>query len=86
MIANPPFLIVRNPPARDNGRERAMGEETGLGHWVGQAAKRLAPKGHAHFIFRSERLIDLLAAIPPTCGSVVITPIVPRMGKDAKLW
>jgi tRNA1(Val) A37 N6-methylase TrmN6 len=86
VIANPPYFDrQKSTPARDNGRERAMGEQTELGHWVGQAAKRLAPRGHAHFIFRSERLIDLLAAIPPTCGSVVITPIVPRMGKDATL-
>ncbi|MEY2991960.1 MAG: hypothetical protein RI946_1354 [Pseudomonadota bacterium] len=86
VIANPPYFDrASSTSARDAGRERAMGEGTALHHWTTQAAKRLAPKGYAHFIFRADRLTALLGAIPASCGSVVITPIQPRMGRDANL-
>ncbi len=86
VFANPPYFDrTASTAAKDAGRETAMGEGTDLTIWVEQAAKRLAPKGYGHFIIRVERLLDLVSAIPSSCGSVVITPIVPRVGRDATL-
>lgn len=86
VCANPPYFDrTETTPAQDVGRETAMGLETDLAIWVQTAAKRLKPKGYAHFIFRAAGLAQLLGALPKSLGSVVVTPIVPRVGRDAVL-
>jgi len=86
VCANPPYFDrAETTPAQDAGREIAMGLATDLATWVQTAAKRLKPKGYAHFIFRAAGLGQLLAAMPKSMGSVVVTPIVPRAGRDAVL-
>ena len=62
-----------------------MGEDTPLRDWVRIAAKRLKPKGYAHFIHRAERLPDLLGAANEVLGSLQVLPISPRHGRDAEL-
>lgn len=86
VIANPPYFD-RNASvsARDFGREKAMGEDTGLVEWMKVAAKRLKPKGYVHIIHRAERLPDLMAAVPNVLGSVQILPLAPRIGRKAEL-
>ena len=86
VCANPPYFDRNETtPAQDVGRETAMGLAVDLSVWVQVAAKRLKPKGYAHFIFRAAGLAHLLAAMPKSLGSVVVTPIVPRAGRDAVL-
>lgn len=86
VIANPPYFDRKaGTEAADAGREGAMGEETPLETWVKVAAKRLKPKGYAHFIHRAERLPDVLAALPSVMGSVQVLPIAPRAGRSAEL-
>ncbi len=86
VCANPPYFDRNETtPARDRGRETAMGLSVDLSVWVQTAAKRLKPKGYAHFIFRAAGLAQLLAALPKSLGSVVVTPIIPRAGRDAVL-
>lgn len=86
VLANPPYFD-RNAgrAAHDAGREAAMGEATPLYDWVKVAAKRLAPKGMAHFIHRAERLPELLTAMPRYLGSIEVLPIAPRIGRAAEL-
>ncbi|MEM6888394.1 MAG: methyltransferase [Pseudomonadota bacterium] len=82
VIANPPYYDPDSRRAgRDRGREAAIGERTPLSTWVKVAAKRLAPKGQAHFIHRAERLPDLLSAMAPLLGSLEVLPIVPRAAR-----
>jgi tRNA1(Val) A37 N6-methylase TrmN6 len=86
VIANPPyFKASARRAARDAGREVALGEDTPLGEWVRVAAKRLVPKGLAHFIHRAERLPDLLTAMHETLGSIEVLPLSPRVGRAAEL-
>jgi len=86
VIANPPyFRRESSTAARDGGREGALGEDTPLEVWVQVAAKRLAPKGYAHFIHRSERLPDLLAACSGRLGSIEVLPLIPRSNRRAEL-
>lgn len=86
VIANPPYYDrAASVSATDEGREEAMGQDTPLRDWVRIAAKRLKPKGYAHFIHRAERLPDLLAAANEVMGSVQILPLVPRTGRSAEL-
>lgn len=51
--------------------------------WVKTAAKRLAPKGQAHFIHLTERLPDILAALPHEMGSIEVLPLAARQGRAA---
>ncbi len=86
VIANPPYFDRRNGhAAHDVGRETAMGEQTPLSTWIKVATKRVAPRGHVTFIHRAERLGDLLAAMPPTLGSIQVQNFQPRVGRDAHL-
>ena len=86
VLANPPYYRrSASVAAHDPAREEALAEVTPLHLWVEVAAKRLAPKGYAHFIHRAERLPDLLRALPHDIGSAEVLPISPRAGRDAEL-
>lgn len=86
VIANPPYFDRRaSSPATDPGREVALGEDTPLGRWIEVASRRLAPKGLASFIHRSERLPELLTALSGRLGSIEVLPLQPRVGRDAQL-
>ena len=86
VIANPPYFDrAASTGAQDAGRERAMGEATPLALWIDVAARRLAPKGHASFVHRAERLPDILGAMQGRLGSVEVLPLQPRTGRGAGL-
>lgn len=86
VIANPPYYNrTRSTPARDDGREIGLGEATPLKDWVKAASKRLAPRGHAHFVHRVERLPELLSAMPNSLGSIEVQPLCPRAGRRPHL-
>lgn len=86
VIVNPPYFDRGASVSSNNsGREGAMGEDTPLRSWVRIAAKRLKPKGYAHFIHRAERLPDLLGAASEVLGSIEVLPLIPRKGRNAEL-
>lgn len=86
VLANPPYYRDgAHSPARDAGRQIALGGATPLEAWVDVAAKRLAPKGYLHMIQRADRLPDLLLACKDRVGSVEILPLTPRVGRRAEL-
>lgn len=83
VIANPPYFDrAASRPSANPTREAAHGEGAPLAKWVRTAAKRLLPKGQAHFIHRAERLPELLAALPRDLGSVQVLPLAARTGRD----
>lgn len=82
VIANPPYFDrTRSTRAAQPGRETALGDTRALSDWVGVAARRLAPKGYAHFIQRVERLPELLTAMQGALGSLEVQPLAPRIGR-----
>lgn len=82
VLANPPYYDRASSVAsNDPTREAAHGAQTPLDKWVKTAAKRLAPKGLAHFIHLTERLPDLLAALPHEMGSIEVLPLAARAGR-----
>lgn len=84
VLANPPYFDrSASVAAEDRARESALGEVTPLAEWVGIAARRLAPKGYAHFIHRAARLPDLIRALPHDMGSIEVLPLSARQGRDA---
>lgn len=79
VLANPPYYDrTASIRSDDPAREAAHGAETPLATWVKIAAKRLAPKGCAHFIHRIAALPDMLRALPPSLGSVEVLPLAAR--------
>lgn len=86
VLANPPYFDRgASVQSRDPGRETALGEATPLRQWVRTAARRLKPKGQAHFIHRAERLPEILAALPHEMGSVEVLPLASRAGRMPEL-
>ena len=82
VLANPPYFDrAASRAASDAGREAALGEATPLSEWVKIAAKRLAPKGYAHFIHRVERLPEILNTMEGRLGSIEVLPLSARAGR-----
>ncbi len=86
VMANPPYFDrSRGSRSQDWDRECARGGDTPLDVWINAAARSVKPKGYVHFIFPTERLVDLLAALPNHIGSVQVTPFVSRQGRASEL-
>mgnify|MGYP002622056061 CR=1 FL=1 len=84
VIANPPYFAHQGgTPARDAGRETALREATPIALWMASAGRRLRPGGHLTLVQLAERLPDVLAALGPGFGSVVVLPVVPRADRPA---
>ena len=82
VLANPPYFDrASSRAAMEPGREAAHGEQLPLRQWVKIAAKRLAPKGYAHFIQRVERLPDILNTMAGRLGSIEVLPLASRVGR-----
>ena len=86
VMANPPYFDRRRgSEATSILKERSKGEHTPLSAWTQAAGRRVKPKGFVHFIFRTERLPELLQALPSNLGSVEVVPLVPRSQKPSGL-
>ena len=86
VIANPPYFDRRAGSAAPRPeREAAMGEDTPLADWMTYAARRCATGGFVSVVHRAERLPDLLAAASPHLGSIEVLPLIPRLGRAARL-
>ncbi len=86
VIANPPYLQrTHGTKSNNDARDIAVAGSAPLSLWVQTAARRLKPGGMASFIQSASRLPELLGSLEQKLGSVVIRPICPRTGRDAKL-
>lgn len=84
VIANPPYFDrTQGNPSTAPDKDVAFGGDTKLADWVDQATRRLKPRGRLTMIQKAHRLADLLTAIDSRLGSVVVTPITGREGRDA---
>lgn len=87
VIANPPyFRRAAGTRALDEGRERALGEDTPVADWIDTAIRRLRPGGVLSLIYRVERLPEILAAFGSRLGAVQVLPLSPRVGRPAELF
>ena len=83
VMANPPYYAAHGPAARDQGRDRALREDTPLSDWVDVALKRARDGGTVSFIHLTERLPDLLAALQGRASALVL-PLAARAQRPAK--
>jgi len=86
IMANPPYFDRRRGSVAPSVlKERSRGEQTPLSVWTQAAGSRVKPKGFVHFIFRTERLPELLQALPFSLGSVEVIPLIPRKKRSSDL-
>jgi len=86
VMANPPYLDAGTAtPSPDPGKARAnLRHEANLGDWVRFALTMTRSKGSVTFIYRADRLDQLLAQLSGRAGEMVIFPLWAGPGKDAK--
>lgn len=85
-VSNPPYLPPERADPSPRAGRAAAGVEAGpdLAAWVGRARRCLRHKGRLTVVQRADRLDDLLAALAPGFGEVVVFPLWPRAGRDAR--
>lgn len=87
VMTNPPFFSREtSSPSDVLGREHGRGETISLRAWLDTALRRLAPGGSLTLINRIERLPECLALLSDRTGEIVVLPLAPRAGRDAKLF
>lgn len=86
VIANPPYLPAeRADPPPDASKAAANVEgEARLSDWVDFALRMAKPKGGVTFIHRADRLDELLALFHGRAGGIVVFPLWPKRGREAK--
>ena len=84
VIANPPYFDrSTGNPSKSADKDIAFAGETDLVDWIDTATRRLKPKGHLTLIIKAHRTMDVLSTIDYRLGSVIVTPISGRIGRDA---
>lgn len=86
VMANPPYLPAgRARPPATAGRAAANVEGVAkLGDWVAAALALARPRGGVTFVHRADRLDELLGALYGQAGAIVVFPLWPAAGRDAK--
>jgi tRNA1(Val) A37 N6-methylase TrmN6 len=86
VMANPPYRAPGDgTPSPDGAKERAHGEDAGgLADWVDAALRLLRPKGTLTFIFRADRLDDLLVELQGRAGQATVYPLWPKRHQSPK--
>ena len=86
VMANPPYFAANSGnPSPDAAKALANVEgEADLLDWVGAAHRALKARGSVIFIHRPDRVDDLLAALYGRFGGLVIFPLWPAQGMEAK--
>lgn len=86
VIANPPYLPAERadpPPDASKAVANVEGEAI-LADWVDFAIRMTKPKGAVTFIHRADRLDELLTLLHGRAGGIVVFPLWPKTGREAK--
>ncbi len=86
VMSNPPYLAEGNAtPPPDFSKARAhMTIDLPLEKWVAESIRFLKVRGRITFIYRADRLHELLAAIGERAGDISIMPVWPKAGVAAR--
>ncbi len=85
--------VVSNPPYYEKGKVTkspfttkavAHGNDMDdLTLWIERCLRMVRPKGYLSLVHRADRLDDILAALKPKAGSIIIYPLYSKAGEDA---
>lgn len=86
VFANPPYITEDrgHPPPNVSKRTAHVEGEAGLADWVKAALNFCRPKGTVSFIYRADRLADVLGALAGKAGAIEIIPLWPKADVHAK--
>lgn len=86
VVSNPPYLPPERADPSPHAGRAAAGVEAGsdMAAWIGRARRCLRHKGRLTLVHRADRLADLLAPLERGFGEVVVFPLWPKPGRDAK--
>jgi len=84
VICNPPYFDrATGSSSAETDRDIAFGGDTALRDWIDCATRRLRPKGRLTLIQKAHRLVDVMQAMDNRLGTITVTPIAGRVGRDA---
>jgi tRNA1(Val) A37 N6-methylase TrmN6 len=86
VIANPPYLSdgTANRSPNQNKDIANMDTSASLKHWVNFCINMARHKGSITFIYRTDRLDELLSKLYGKVGDLVLCPLWPHAGEPAK--
>lgn len=86
VMANPPYIEATQgvSSSLDHKRMSNTLATTGLEQWAKFALLMARPKGTVTFVYRADRLPDILSYFHGKMGDIVIYPLWPGDGKPAK--
>lgn len=86
VVANPPYLPSGRadpPPDRSKAAAHVEGEAS-LADWVEFMLRMVRRKGFVTLVHRADRLAELLALLHGRAGAIVVFPLWPGRGREAK--
>lgn len=86
VVSNPPYLErgkVTPPPVAAKATAHVSSHLT-LEQWVAASIAFVKPKGRVTFVYRADRLHELLAALTGKAGEITVFPIWPKAGRPAR--
>ena len=86
VMANPPYFLANSGTMSPDAAKASSNVESdaGLVDWVRLAHRVLKTRGSITFIHRADRVADLIAAFYDSFGGLIIFPLWPSLGKEAK--
>jgi len=85
-MVNPPYLVAGAGRPSADGRKAAATVENGadLGSWIEFCVSMVRDRGSVTVVHRADRLDALLAVFAGRAGGIVVFPLWPSEGSDAK--
>ena len=85
VLANPPYMSEDrgNHPPNESKRTAHIEGVAGIGDWVAMALKFCRHKGSVTFIYRADRLAELLIGLEGKAGEITVFPLWPKDGETA---
>ena len=84
VMVNPPYLPANRVSQESRDNLSKVEGHTLLADWVNAASDALCVKGCLTFIHRADRLDELLALVRGVAGEIVVAPLWPSKGKEAR--
>lgn len=86
VVANPPYLPAdrADPPPHASKAAANVEGAARLADWVGFALSMAKPKGCITVVHRADRLDELLTLLHGRAGGIVVFPLWPKPGREAK--
>ena len=85
-ICNPPYQRAGTGRVAASAMAQTANVEGAarLPDWIATALRLVRPKGAVTFIHRADRVDEVLAALSGRAGDIVVRPVHPRSGVDAR--